>query len=86
MATTDLLTSLHSLWDRLSRHASGDKRTGGMLERYVYFLEHSEHGENCAYAVKSKDLFLRFDYEEIRDLFLTCLTEFRKVEGEDWGK
>ncbi len=83
---SDLLSSLYQLFLRLSFHVDNTGKTnGGMLERYHWFINNSEYGSNCQYARKCKDLFERFDYEEIRDLFLVCLEEFRKIEGAEFG-
>lgn len=62
------------------------KRSEGMLERYNWFINNSNMGDDCTYARKCEDLFLRDDYEEIRDLFLECLEEFRKIEGLTFGR
>lgn len=78
----DLLTSLFALWQRMA----GAQKNGGMLERYNWFLNNSEYKEDCAYTLKCQDLFLKLDYEEVKTLFLECLSEFRKVEGDSFGR
>ena len=82
----DLLENLFTLWSRLSRHGDGEKTTGGMLERYHWFLHNSEYKEDCQYTKKCQDLFLRTDYEDIKKLFLECLAAFRQVEGDTFGR
>ena len=82
----DLLISLFDLYQRLGKHSNSTSVTGGMLERYHWFINNSEFKEDCAYAHKSKDLFLRYDYEEIKKLFLDTLEQFRIIEGEKFGR
>ncbi len=77
----DLLTTLNDLRIRLC--SSGEPI---FIQQYLHFITHSEYGKDCGYAKKCKDLFLRYDYEEIRDLFLKTLEQFRVIEGKDFGK
>jgi len=39
-----------------------------MVERFVWFTESSRSGETCKFALKSKEIFMRRDYDEIRGL------------------
>lgn len=82
-----LLLSLYDLFFRMS-HSRGNNTvgTGGMLQRYHYFVHNGEYKEKCQYAIKAADLFLAEDYEEIKKLFLSCLEEYRKVEGDSFGR
>lgn len=82
MNQSKLMMKLEELRARLN----GPQKNGGMLERYCFFCEHSEHGPSCGYALKAKDLWEKMDYEEVRKLFLEALEEFRLVEGESFGK
>lgn len=36
-------------------------------ERYSYFAEHGQHGKDCAYAMKAKELFEAFSADEIKE-------------------
>ena len=80
----ELLYSLFNLYKRLGSH--GGVIEGSLLERYVHFCENSESGEQCPYAQKSKELFLRHDYSVVRDKFLETLRLFRSVEGDSFGR
>lgn len=57
-----------------------------MVEKYKYFCTHSEYGKNCSYAKKCKDVYLRYDYEDIKILFLKILEQYRIVEGDQFGR
>lgn len=35
-------------------------------ERYKFFADQSEHGKNCGYALKAKELFEAFHADEIQ--------------------
>jgi hypothetical protein len=83
------MINLYELWERMNKHGKNSidkKSTGGMLERYQWFINNSNMGDSCTYAKKCLDLFLREDYEDIKKLFLECLKEFRSVEGDNFGK
>jgi hypothetical protein len=84
IAEKDLLLELDNLGQRM--HSHGGKLEESMLERYRYFVEHSEQGRNCVYAKKCKELFLCYDYEDVRKQFLETLELFRTVEGETFGR
>jgi hypothetical protein len=77
----DLLTTLNDLRIRLMSHGEPV-----FVQQYNHFVTHSEFGFSCGYAKKCKELFLKYDYEELRDLFLKTLEQFRLVEGKDFGK
>lgn len=80
----DLLIQLDNLAQRMHQH--GGKLDESMLERYRYFVEHSEKGQNCVYAKKCKELFLCYDYEDVRAQFIKTLELFRTVEGDRFGR
>lgn len=71
----DLLSSLNAIRARLI--TSSVERTVGLRDAM---------GENCAYYRKSRNLFMDKDYQELKLLFLETLEEFRKVEGDNFGK
>jgi hypothetical protein len=81
---SQLLEALFTLLDRMNHRKNGE--SNGMLERYNYFIYNSEHGRDCKYAARCLDIFLSEDYEDVRKLFLECLSEYRLVEGKDFGK
>jgi hypothetical protein len=43
-------------------------------------------GENCQYYRRSKDIFISKEYDLVKNRFLQCLEEFRKVEGQSFGR
>ena len=71
----DLRKSLSALSARLN--ASGVERTTGLKKNM---------GDDCAYYRKSKDLFLRRDYDQVMELFLKVLEQYRIVEGNNFGR
>ena len=77
----DLLEELWFLAERIRSHG-GVLPGESMIERYVYFKNHSEYGSDCAYARKSKDLFLKFDYEDIRGQIKKIMELIDLVEGK----
>lgn len=80
-----MLLALHELATRINSHG-GVLDGDSMVERYKYFVEHSDAGKDCSYARKCKDLFLRYDYEDIKKLLVKTLEQFRIIEGSDFGK
>lgn len=64
----DLIDILCEINDRFTHH--GGVIEGNPLERYFYFIKHSEHGKNCSYAIKYRQLFEKHDMEAIRPLIL----------------
>ncbi len=69
-----LRKALLTFSDRLEK--SGVERTTGLKFNL---------GDDCPYYVKSKDIFLSKDYDQVRDLFLKCLAQYRLVEGASFG-
>lgn len=59
----DLLDILCDLNHRFSHH--GGTVEGNILTRYAWFRDHSEHGKDCGYALRCRDLFLRHDFSEV---------------------
>lgn len=53
---------------------SGAHRTAGLLEW---------KGRSCGYYWKSLDLFLKLDYQEIRDLILETASLIQECEAEN---
>ena len=84
MVEKNLLQVLYNLFKRINSH--GGVIEANILERYIYFIEHSENKENCMYAKKYKELFLKYDYEDIKKRFLEVLDKLREIEGENFGK
>lgn len=68
---------LFQLWHRLNYHRGDEKFRDPIIERYKYFLDHSQYGENCEYAKKYLAHFLKEDYEIVRDLILQLAEKMR---------
>ena len=66
--TRDLFDILCDLQHRLA-HPTGPI-SSDILERYHYFITHSEHGKNCGYAVKYAELFSSHDLDPVCKLIL----------------
>lgn len=49
-------------------------------ERYKWFAEQSEHGKDCAYAMKAKELFEAFHADEIQKQLLHIRNTFYEEE------
>jgi hypothetical protein len=60
----DLLIELWNLSERIRSHG-GVLPGESMVERYKYYVEHSESGKDCVYARKCRDLFLTHDYDDV---------------------
>ena len=87
------MTLMEKLFELMQRMDQRKPREGqlegdmnGCLRRYYYFIYNSTYGRDCKYAAKYKDIFLNEDYEDIKKLFLEALTEFRNIEGDEFGK
>lgn len=70
-----LRKALVTFHDRLQK--SGVERTTGLKFNL---------GADCPYYWRSKDIFLNKDYDDLRDLFLKCLEQYRLVEGANFGR
>jgi hypothetical protein len=83
----DLLTLLDDLCLRIQNKKTHEDTSGVCIpERYKYMIEHSEFKKDCGYAKKYKDIFLRSDYEEIKQIFLDVLVQYRLIEGNEFGR
>lgn len=49
-------------------------------ERYSFFCQNSEHGRDCRYAMKAKELFENFHAEDIEKLIVQIHDTFYKKE------
>lgn len=58
---------LDLLWD-LSIRLKTNQPGNSMLERYNYFIRSSDRGRACTYAMKCKQLFYTYDYQEVKEL------------------
>ncbi len=81
----DLLLSLFALQERINSHG-GVLKGESMIERYHWYVNHSDKGRDCAYARKCRDLFNTYDYDTIRQMFLETLELFRVIEGPSFGE
>lgn len=71
----ELRKALLTFSDRLEK--SGVERTTGLKFNL---------GDDCPYYVKSKDIFLNKDYDQVKALFLKVLEQYRVVEGKSFGR
>jgi hypothetical protein len=72
-----LLLSLHELHSRLTRDDSN------LPEQFSFFTERSSTGVDCGFAEKARALFMRRDYNDIRELVLSVVQCYSDIEGED---
>lgn len=72
---SDLIDVLEDLRVRLNK--SGVERTTGLKK---------EMGDDCQYYRKSKDIFLQRDYDDLKQLTLSLVDQFRLIEGKDFAK
>jgi hypothetical protein len=80
------LDQLYDLKLRLDKHGTGPAGSG-MLEKYDYFTRVSDKGRACTYAMKSKSLFLNYDFPEIKQMLEKLLVYIRAVPGhENFGR
>jgi len=77
----DLLIELFNLAARINSHG-GVLPGESMVERYKYFVEHSEYGKDCSFARKCKDLFLTYDYDDIVKQLKVVIQLIEDVEGK----
>ena len=84
----NLLVSLWSLFCTIrgQEDPDGVAVNQNIPERFCWFVKNSESGENCRYARQYAKMFEERDYEMIRDSFLETLDQFRKLEGDDFGR
>lgn len=76
--SNDLLIALWELSERIRSHG-GILPGDSMIERYKYFVEHSEYGAGCVYARKSRDLYLQHDHEDIKKLIFHIMELYEKI-------
>lgn len=81
-----VMDSLFDLWVRMKDH-DGSQKNNNMLEKYDYFVRHSNRGRSCTYAHKCKALFLMSDYQDVKKQLLEVIEHIREVPGdEEFGK
>lgn len=71
----DLLDYLEDLRQCLDK--AGIERTAGLK---------AAMGKDCAFYTKSKNIVLDQHWDKIKTEFLKSLEEFRKVEGNEFGR
>lgn len=76
--SNDLLIALWELSERIRSHG-GVLPGESMVERYKFFVEHSEAGTNCHLARKCRDLFVRYDYDDIKKQILSIVELYGKI-------
>ncbi len=74
----DILLELWKLSERIRSHG-GVLPGDSMIERYKFFCENTEYGRSCVYARKSRDLFLKHDWEDIRKQLLSLVSLIDKI-------
>lgn len=62
-----ILDILWDIYERISRH-NNNKEYKNMLEQYNYFIRKSTSKRDCTYAIKSRRLFMQYDYKDILNL------------------
>jgi hypothetical protein len=77
----DLIIELWNLCERIRNHG-GKPDLDSMAERYKYFVENSEHGKDCSYARKCRDLFERHDYEDVKKQFLLVASLWKNIDKD----
>jgi hypothetical protein len=88
-SSNPLESLLDHLWDLaiVLDPTSTENPSGGMLERYNYFVRYSEHGRSCPYALKSKELFTKLTLPKVKDSLLAIINLIRSIPGnEEFGK
>jgi len=84
--TDYILDLLFDLMKRLDKHEKGGAGSG-MLEKYDYFCRVSDKGRACTYSMKSKALFLNYDFPEIKQMIEKLLVYIREIPGhENFGR
>lgn len=83
----DLLLSLNKLRKRLNYNSLNpdNQSIGPLIDAYEDFINRSEYKENCTYAIKIKDFFLKLDYNDIRQELLEVLEIIKTIEGKEFG-
>lgn len=72
----DLIDILAELQHRFT-HNGNSESVINPLERYHYFARHSEHRKKCVYALKSRELFLRHDFDTVMKLVCEAADLYR---------
>jgi hypothetical protein len=80
-----VMDTLFDLYQRINNH-NGDSLGTNMLERYNYFVNHSEKSRECTYALKCLNLFFLKDYNKVKELLLLALQAIRTIEGDSFGR
>ena len=53
-----------------------------LIEKYNYFVNHSEHGRECTYAKKTQALFFKDQYSKVRSKVLELNHLIFKLDEE----
>ena len=80
MLDQELMKLLFDLYFRLHHHQGDGAYRDSLLEKYNYFINNSSLGSNCTYAEKSKYLFEKYDWEQVRGLVLTIADRINRVK------
>lgn len=74
-----LLDSLRDLQVRLEQTGGGSRLE--LLEAYDYFCREGERGRSCPYSIKCERLFLREDFQEIREMIEEVARRFGEMDA-----
>lgn len=81
--------SIHFLMDKLFQLQKRLKHTGtnetgmNVIEAYNHFVNTSDKGRTCTYALKCKELFINQDLKEIKQLLEETLELINEEENKD---
>lgn len=80
-----LMDHLYDLFQRL-KHTGNNEKGMNVLEAMDYFSRESTKGRSCTYALKCQKLFTLQDYNDIKEMILTILTDIRRIDGDEFGR
>lgn len=67
-------------------HTGGSKSADSPIDRYRWFMDHSEHGKRCGYAIKTKELFFKYDWNKVRAMILELAATIEEQDPVKDGK
>jgi len=76
---------LDGLWDLITRINTHDKKHLGnnMLEKYDYFARHGKQGRNCTYGLKAKQMFMIYDWPDVKKQLKKIVEYIRTIPGSE---
>jgi len=82
-ASQYLLDAFADLRERLVKHTSKGDIDSDWIKRYDYFIKNSNVGRQCPFAQKSKLLFYKDDFRDIKKLIEEVSECIKKFEEEN---